>query len=258
MIDAVLPPTFRHSNCENLVRLGSTNDGGYLVAEQDVRRADVLVALGIGDNWEFERHFSKLNGVSIIAYDASVGSGEFRNQAIRTLLRARKLRASIRLFRKYLDFRRFFKKGPRHRHIAKFVGAGYLDVPMRTVLTGANARNAFVKMDIEGSEYRCLDALIEFQDTISGAVIEFHDVDLHLDRIQDFVSRFKLNLVHIHANNFAPVTDCGLPQVLELTFSKSCEPNGVMSVYPNRLDQPNNPNRPEIRILFAAEEQPRP
>jgi len=38
-------------------------------------------------------------------------------------------------------------------------------------------------MDIEGGEYRILDNLIKHQDKICGIVIEFHDIDLHLEKI---------------------------------------------------------------------------
>ena len=157
-----------------------------------------------------------------------------------------------RLLRSYLDFRRFFKRNPRNRHIAKHVGIGQNHVSMRAVLGEANAANAFIKMDIEGSEYRCLDALIAFQDAIAGAVIEFHDVDFHIGRIADFIRRFEPGLVHIHANNFAPVGDDGLPQVLELTFSRHGMPDQRERVYPHRLDRPNNPGAAEIAISFAA------
>jgi hypothetical protein len=47
-----------------------------------------------------------------------------------------------------------------------------------------------------------LDELIDNASLITGLAIEFHDVDLHMDRLQDFVSRFPLRLVHTHCNNF--------------------------------------------------------
>ena len=59
----------------------------------------------------------------------------------------------------------------------------------------------FLKIDIEGSEYRILDDLIRYQDKITGLVIEFHNIDLHIEKILNFLKNFKLNLVHIHGQN---------------------------------------------------------
>ena len=56
----------------------------------------------------------------------------------------------------------------------------------------------FIKMDIEGSEYRLLDDILKYASDISGLVIEFHDVDLHQERILNFIQKLPLTLVHIH------------------------------------------------------------
>ena len=44
----------------------------------------------------------------------------------------------------------------------------------------------FFKIDIEGSEYRILDDLINYQKVIEGLVVEFHNVDLHLEKISKY------------------------------------------------------------------------
>ena len=46
-----------------------------------------------------------------------------------------------------------------------------------------------------------------------------HDVDIHLTEIKKFINQLSLDLVHVHANNYAPIrADDDLPIVLELTF----------------------------------------
>ena len=45
----------------------------------------------------------------------------------------------------------------------------------------------FLKIDIEGSEYRILDQIIAQQNLLTGMVIEFHDCDLHYRRIEKFI-----------------------------------------------------------------------
>ena len=122
---------------------------------------------------------------------------------------------------------------------------------MDSVFKETDSSKLFLKIDIEGSEYRILDDLINNENRITGLVIEFHDCDLHIDRIQSFVERFKLPLVHIHANNFAPTTeDTGLPLVLEITFSKNAK-LGADCILPHKFDTPNNGDDPEIALKFS-------
>ncbi|MDA9177836.1 hypothetical protein N9O17_01735, partial [Candidatus Pelagibacter sp.] len=44
---------------KELVRLGSIDDGGYVLPIKDTRTSDVLISLGISDNWDFEKDFAK-------------------------------------------------------------------------------------------------------------------------------------------------------------------------------------------------------
>ncbi|WP_421853361.1 hypothetical protein [Oricola sp.] len=248
---ASLPNTLRHRTCDCLIRLGSAHDGGYLVAEADLLRTDHLLSFGIGENWEFEQDFCQRNTVPVTAYDASVGPLDHCWRALDLVTRSLSLRRATKSVRKCWDYRSFFQSHPHNRHISRHVGIGHQYLPMEAVLGETDAGSIFVKMDIEGSEYRCLEALIEDHGRISGAVIEFHDVDLHMALVDDFVRRFGLELVHIHANNFAPLSDSGLPHVLELTFSRHCEPQDRECVYPHPLDRPNSPAASEIIISFA-------
>ena len=62
------------------------------------------------------------------------------------------------------------------------------------------------------------DEIIAIEERLTGLVIELHDVDIHLNKIEKFIDKFSLNLVHVHANNFAPIRAYDhLPIVLELT-----------------------------------------
>ena len=137
--------------------------------------------------------------------------------------------------------------------MSKFVG---LDLPpihisMENVFEDFSSENLFLKMDIEGSEYRCLEAIIQNQEKICGLAIEFHDVDLHLDKINYFIKKLNLTLIHVHANNSSPVTSFGIPLVLELTFSRNCERSPKEASLPHRLDAPNDPRKPEILLSFS-------
>jgi hypothetical protein len=45
---------------QNLVRIGSKGDGGYLVPEDVIKDITCCISCGIGYNHEFEKHLQKL------------------------------------------------------------------------------------------------------------------------------------------------------------------------------------------------------
>lgn len=64
-------------------------------------------------------------------------------------------------------------------------------------------KDVFLKIDIEGAEYRILDQIVENRDKLSGLVMEFHDIDIHEEKIGSFLDAMKEDfvLVHFHPNN---------------------------------------------------------
>ncbi len=113
---------------------------------------------------------------------------------------------------------------------------------------------AFVKIDIEGAEYRVLDDLILHAANICGLAIEFHDVDLHQDRIVSFVQNFPLTLVHIHGNNFSTVDPFETVMVIEMSFARDPIEIASEPSIPHPLDRPCNPAEPEIQLFFEPTE----
>ena len=105
-------------------------------------------------------------------------------------------------------------------------------------------------MDIEGWGYRCLDEIIEYKALLSGIAIEFHDVDLHLDKIKRFVELIDMPIAHIHPTNCAPVNKDGIPMVIEVTFSRNGDIINRHPKLPHPLDAPVCPKREEYLINF--------
>ena len=60
MIEVRLPTDLAPAPCDDLIRLGRDNDGGYLVSRGDVLAANCLVGLGLNDEWSFEQGFSRI------------------------------------------------------------------------------------------------------------------------------------------------------------------------------------------------------
>lgn len=254
---ARLPGPLRPKGAEGLIRLGRDHDGGYIVAAADVDQAEALISLGINEDWSFEEAFVARNRVPVTGYDASVGVAVFTSQVRAALFPLPKLRTAFDRWKMRQRFRQFFQ-GDR-RHDPRFVGTltqGNV-VSMGDVLAASASQRIFLKMDIEGEEYRVLDTILEHQHRLTGLALEFHDCDLHLDRIERFVTRMRLPLVHLHVNNFAPCdTRSGVPVVLETTFSGCATLTDAPRTYPLALDQPCNRHAPDYRIDFGPDPDP--
>ena len=68
-----------------------------------------------------------------------------------------------------------------------------------------------------------------------------------------FVKNFKLDLVHIHVNNFGDIRKDNFPTVIEMTFSKNIYNKNRKDnfEFPNKkLDQPNDPNKKDLEVKF--------
>ncbi len=249
MKQATLPDQLRCKDFKDLIRIGGKNDGGYLVSEADIVNTTLLLGLGINTDWNFEKNFLDLKEIEVRAFDASTTFSLFLKQALAEFTRFKFHKALTKPF-KYLSFRIFFSG--KKKFFAKYVGlnCGGIHTSLDSIISKLSERDIFIKMDIEGSEYRCLEDMISHQTKISGAVIEFHDVDLHLDRIVDFVNRFSLTLAHVHANNFAPITEKGTPLAIELTFSKYGIHSEDAPHLPHKYDEANNLKDNEIKISF--------
>lgn len=245
---ANLPKFFSFKSSVDLIRLGRDYDGGYLVSQADVENSDLLIGLGICDDWSFEEDFLRRKKVDVYAYDASINEKYFLKRALKSILLMNKFYRIKNPFK----YKQFFSQQNVH-HIKKFVGLNCSNESHCTFLEAfnkTNHQNIFLKIDIERSEYRFLDDLIANQNRISGLVIEFHDCDIHLKAIEKFIKNFGLQLVHVHANNHGPIRlDDGLPLVLELTFSKYGKISDK-TYLPNKLDMPNNRKKAEIELII--------
>ena len=233
-----------------LIRLGKKNDGGYLISKKSLDTSNKLYSFGLDDDYSFERDFFKKTNVEVICYDQTVNFKFF--------LKPFHFGHFSKLFQ-YIGYR-FFFDGKKRKHIKKniiprgtFKFNNEVDSADINLIIKENPSNdIFFKIDIEGSEYRILSQLIKHSSHISGLVIEFHDCDLNLDKIINFVENFELQVVHIHVNNWSYISPSGLPRALEITFSPSKFNTEIKEEkkYPIELDQPNNPQFKDLPIEF--------
>ena len=83
---------------------------------------------------------------------------------------------------------------------------------MEKIFEDMASEKVFLKMDIEGSEYRCLEAIIKNQHKI--VVSNRISRRRFVDKINYFITKLNLSLIHVHANNSSPITPLGIPSYL--------------------------------------------
>ncbi len=246
----------------DLIRLGKDNDGGYLVEKDSISKAEALITLGLGYDWSFEKDFSEKYKKPIFCYDHTVNYSAVKKRCIKIILsnlfRIFKPKYFLKkdyfseLYKNiflYKNYKNFFSNNA--QHIEKRIGSGNGGIMINEILsTKKNIYPIFLKIDIEGSEYRVLDEIIENQKQFSGLAIELHDVDLHLEKIKKFIENLDMKLVHIHPQNPGFVTKDLIPTQLELTFAKNPKIISEEPKIPHELDQPANPSFPEIQLNF--------
>jgi len=228
-----------------LVRIGRSNDGGYLIGKNSINSSKYLISMGLDLDWSFEEEFIKKNDkINIICFDDNLDKKFiFKKIIIQIILIIfnRNLKYLISLIKNFINFDLFVKKVE-----YKKKKINYGDV----LKIQNDINNLFFKIDIEGSEYRILDELIKIKNKITGLVIEFHDVDLHLSKIESFINNIELKLIHIHPNNFGGLDKFGNPNLLELTFEKEPVILKETNSLPHRHDMKNNPDADDITLTF--------
>ena len=265
------------------MRVGREHDGGYVVSRRTITGASGIVGLGINDDWSFEQHCVAINPTAeITGIDGSVSATTFRRNGLtasmkaayaaarlRAATAAEELRRARHWFRTASAFQAFFAR-PGHRFIQSYFGAvggeGVVDwQQVKATFTRRDrepaAPHLFVKMDIEGEEYRTLPGILEDADSITGLVIEFHDCDLLWERFTEIMDQAARDfaVVHVHGNNCVPLvpgTPC--PSAIEVSLANrsllpaELHPSGAS--YPlDGLDMPNLAARPDYPLVFDDE-----
>lgn len=244
-----LPLILKPEKNYKLSRFGRSNDGGYLVSSQSVLQAKILISFGILDDVSFEFDFLKVNKIPILCFDHTLKKSYWKKRLFNDLGAAIynfNWKFLLNTIKRYFESKNFFKLD-NITLFNKTITAG----SVKEILKKQNLMKPFFfKIDIEGSEYRILQELIEIQDSICALIIEFHDIDLHLEKIIYFTKEFDLTLTHIHPNNYGEKDKNGNPTVVELTFERNPTENSNDLSLPNISDQPNNPAATDIELKF--------
>ena len=114
------------------------------------------------------------------SYDKNHFKYYFKNEFLLSLNNLRRLSftESLNVLKRYFTISKYSKK-------IHFYKQNITYNSINKILNDLDINNdLLIKIDIEGSEYRTLDCIVRNQDKIIGLIIEFHDVDLHMEKLR--------------------------------------------------------------------------
>jgi len=243
---------------EEICRVGNLSDGGYVMSRSAIESSEVLLSLGLGENWSFEKAFSEINkSASIDIYDHTVSLNFFVSKVFTGLVKLLIFKESVSdvLARaeRLKDYFIFWVMDSRNKHNQICIGEASLVTALSRY---ENSEMIGLKVDIEGSEWEILNLIAVNKDRFQFLLIEIHDFDKHVEQLRDFLRDLsgQFVLAHLHANNFETLGSNGFPKVFEITLLRSPgakNPPGYRSELPiPGLDVPNAKNRPDFLIKF--------
>jgi hypothetical protein len=223
-------------NVGEKTRVGSANDGGYVLPLQMLQDSEYLFSYGIADDISFDEHYIQLTNSKVYGYDHTIDG----------------------ISTQYPELFTWYKKGL-SGSTTETTG-NFIDHYKELGLSG----RALLKVDVEGCEYEWLTNkntnIEELASITTGIVLEVHNLENDFVRHRFLECIEELNkyfyICHIHGNNCARVfryKDIDFPMVLELTFiSKAIVKEATLSneTFPTELDSPNNKYLSDIYLKF--------
>ena len=256
MLPNILKP-FK-SRRHNLLRVGPKKDGGYIIDKRIINKSKTIVTCGLNDDWEFEKHYLKINsGSKVIAYDHTVNNKFWKKRFKKDflafiLLKKINIRKILDIF-KYFEYKFFFKK---NNHIIKkvvLIKKNKNEISINEILD--KKKNIILKIDIEGDEYKILNTINKEENKINLLIIEFHNISKNMGKIKKFLNNSKFKIIHLHGNNYGGTDRFNNPNVIEVTLLNSkkffVNRQKTTQKYPILgLDFKNLKRRQDIKIKF--------
>lgn len=227
-----------------LVRLGSPNDGGYLVPD-DLEGLTTLLSPGVSSNSDFEFDLAE-KGLNCFLADFSVDGPAIQHP-------------NFHFYKKFIssedDKNGIFISLDNFFLLAK--------AKMENMSKAPSDLDFILSMDIEGDE---LDVLLNTSektlDSFRIIVMEIHDLQRVFHRpllvlYRTLIKKLLKNFIicHIHPNNgFKPVINNGIdmPPLLEITLINKKRVSELagkkLAQIPNVLDTKTVPNNPDIYL----------
>ncbi len=215
------------------IRIGSDQDGGYVVADCNLDNVAALYSYGIAEEDLFDLQFSQNFEKPVFQYDPYVD------------------RSPSALNNPLISFK---KQG-----VSSVKDHQHDTLENHIIENGHTSNPLFLKMDIEGMEWEVLaaipDSILQQFDQI---VLELHGLEF-FSKYSDYNRILKkINqhfvLFHVHGNNgLGKPTLSDIPCLLEVSFihKKYVSQKSISKeASPSALDRPNCPNKPEIILDY--------
>ena len=207
------------------IRMGSSDDGGYVVTENVLEWSDELVSFGIGWDYQFELEYHRLTGNEVVMTDPMPrndfwsedliyiqGYGEHFPQTLWTLFKCDVEGDEYHIFDDWWPEEGFI-------------------------------------LDQFESRQRPMEMVVEWHDV--GERLEDFMV-LHLDILHTH------SVFHVHGNNYGGTFEHDghlVPNVLEISYvNNQLLPDGPIKYdrnpYPTPLDYPNDPTQPDLLLTW--------
>lgn len=224
---------------QDLVRLGSKNDGGYVLIDKNFKDS-LLVSLGIGENLDFELDWLKRGG-KVVAFDGTISKIPTR------YLSALGSNTDFFWVKKNICMQNDLDSMPINKAI-EFARERYPN----------SEKNSMLKIDIESSEWDAIrDISVANICTFDQVIVELHDL-VNLAFFQNEKLNLCLSKLHenfelfwVHENNFSPRFKSNsylIYDVIETTWinKKSTQFNYASEnfIQSRSLDAPNDPMFP--------------
>jgi len=245
-----LPKSLRPAdNTGKIARIGSEYDGGYICCMNDIKEIDVVISGGINNNWDFELEILNYKKIPIYAYDASIGLLFYIKQILEIIPKIHRWNL---MWHRLKNLIFYSVQYPRSIKIyRKFLGIKNDEnfVDFDEVLSVHADKNILLKLDIEGWEYRLLPSIKKHAHSLKCVVIEFHDVDLHIDLITSFVEDLNMRVISTAVNTYSSLGMNNYPTTIEITLSQNTVATNLNSY--ETFIKPNNKLHSKWKIEYV-------
>ena len=247
----------------DLIRLGSKKDGGYIISKKSLEKDIFLLSFGMSSEWSFEEEFVKYNSLNLVhIYDHTVDLSFFLLRLYKSIKRIFYFKSSFKntsiKTKELLKYLRL--KSSRILHYKKKISNDRLPLSKNLnecILNINYPGKIMLKIDIEGDEYEVLQDINLYSEKVHTLIVEFHELDINLNKFEKLIKKIqkKYYIIHIHGNNVSGVCKNKLPKTLEVTFlnrSDFFKDNQQTKFnFPiDKIDFPNHPYIKDIEINF--------
>lgn len=233
-----LPKTFKPKYNFDLIRLGKNNDGGYLVGKNTIKNSKNLVSLGICNDWSFEKDFkNKKKFLNILMFDDQLDILFL----IKIFFKQKYIKLKLIALKNIVEYFLFVKNRFKQKRVSKKNFKKILQL---------FKKNIFLKIDIEGSEYQLLNDIMHYKNKICGIAIEFHNVDVNIKKIENFIKKLDFYITNVHINNYSMFGKNLIPKVIEITLEKNPRIINYSYLKESNLNHRNNINKKDLKIYF--------